>query len=121
MSVLNLGFYFQKKEVYIGKWTMEALGMPEYLQIFVNEKDKCLFLKGCEKDLDAAAIKINYKKREGVQYYHFISTKFLRWMAELLGMRMNSESISFSGQFVDGEDMVYFDLMKYRIVQPVST
>ena len=50
---LILAFYFRDKRINIGKKTMEAIGMPDYVHLLLDRREKWLFVKGCEKDNDA--------------------------------------------------------------------
>ena len=87
MTGLLIGFYFREKSVYIGINTMEAIGMPKYVHCYVNEDDKCIFLEGCEKDLDAARVRCQRNRVTGYLYYTFSAPGFLKWMAENIVMR----------------------------------
>ena len=116
MSGLKLGFYFRERQVYVGLRTMESLGMPEYVRLYVNEDEKCIFIGSCGKELDCARITQSRSKLTGNLYYTFSAPKFLEWMADIMGLPTFSESVSLSGHFVEDENLVYFDLTDYDVI-----
>ena len=116
MTGLLIGFYFREKTVYIGINTMEAIGMPKYVHCYVNEDDKCIFLEGCEKDLDAAKVRCQRNRVTGNLYYTLSAPGFLKWMADIMGIKPDSESVRMSGRYIEGENIVCYDLTDYDVI-----
>ena len=111
-----MSFYFRADRINIGKATMEALGMPGFVHLLVDRKEKWFFIKGCEKDRDA--FDVYFKAGEGKDSVHYyINEKpLLKWLANEMGIDGSSQSVRFSGKYLEEEEAAYFDLKDYTVI-----
>ena len=115
MSGMKLAFYFRYNKIYIGKKTMAALGMPQYVHLLVDRKEKWLFVKACKRDKDA--FNVYYSPVDGDEIRYTINEKpLLLWFSRIIGLDKDSQSIRFEGNFMEEENAVFFDMNKYTFI-----
>jgi len=112
--------YFRRSTIHIRKKTLSDIGYPEYIHLLINEKEKQMFIQQCERDRDA--FRINYVlNRDGINKRFYISDKpFLQYLALLIGIPKDSESLFFAGTLLEDGKTVFVDLTKHQIIPYVN-
>lgn len=112
----GITIYFRRSTIHIRKKTLLDIGYPEYIHLLLNEKEKQMFIQRCERDRDA--FKINYvMDRDGINKRFYISDKpFLKYLALLIGISKDSESLLYAGTLLEDGKTVFVDLMKYQVI-----
>ena len=113
---LILAFYFRDKRINIGKKTMEAIGMPDYVHLLLDRREKWLFVKGCEKDNDAFNVYYTTGENSDILRYYINGKALLEKLAVMIGAEKESESIRFNGRYIEEDDAVFFNLNEYTVI-----
>ena len=113
---LKLAFYFRYNRIYIGKKTMQVLGMPDYVHLLINEKEKWLFIKSCEKDKNAFNVYFTCGEDSDNMQYLINEKPLLKWLARIMGVEGMADTVQFSGLYIPDDEAVFFNMKRYSVM-----
>lgn len=111
MNDSGITLLFRNERIYFAKSALINIGKPEYIHLLINEKDKQLFIQGCEKDKDSFVIGYGYKS------WCVYSKLLLKYLAHVVGVPFPSDTLNFSGTVLEDKKTVFVDLKKYTVVE----
>lgn len=114
MSETGVSFYFRVDRIRMRYQTIIDLGRPQYVHFRVDERRKWMFIQACERDQNAFTL---FYKDEGRihESKNFINAKrFLTYLANVVGVPRDSESLFFPGVLIPEMQAVFIDLRNYE-------
>ena len=117
---LKLSFYFRHNRINIGKRTMEAIGMPDYIHLLVSRKKKYLFIKPCKKDKEAFNVYFTHGEGNDDLQYRINEKPLLKWLGQLAGIESETDTVQFSGIYIPQDNAVCFNLREYSVISHES-
>ena len=107
---------FYDDRIHIWKQTIEYLEKPHYLKLYVNEKNKWLFLQISEKR-DCNTFKVYYTKDKDLMVRcHIMAKKLMKYFASAIGVPYPSDSLKFIGRYMEEENALFFNLTEYEVI-----
>lgn len=116
MTNRGLAIYFHDERIRIFNKTIEDLGNPKYIHIYIKEKEKQLFIRRSDTR-DNDTFRINYSKLDGEWRYRISSRQFVEYLAGVIGVPFPSESLWFDGVLLQDGQTVFVDLAQYHVVE----
>lgn len=100
---------YQKGTVRISLNILQALGEPKYIALMINQNDRTIAYIGSSRN-DRAALKVRYDNVSTLKAGKVVcSVKFVRKVFRLEGWDSNFR-YRMSGKYIDGANIVYFNL-----------
>ena len=90
MTNRGLAIYFHDERIRIFNKTIEDLGYPKYIHIFIKEKEKQLFIRRSDTR-DNDTFKISYSKLDGEWRYRINLRQFVNYLAGVIGVPFPSD------------------------------
>ncbi len=112
----GLAIYFHDERIRIFNKTIEDLGYPKYIHLFINEADKQLFIRSSVKR-DNDTFRVSYTELGNERRYRISSKWFVKYLASVIGVPFPSESLWFEGNLLQDGETVLIDLSKYHITE----
>ena len=134
----GISAYFNQDKIRIRFRTLEDLNYPEYIHFLIDEKKKHMFIEKCKRDLDA--FRIDYRNRKSVkngnggndsvqsetedgcrrriheQSVYLHEKRFLDYLARVIGVPRNSQSLRFNGK-LQKDGRIFIDLNEYTVIK----
>ncbi len=111
-ELTGISIYFYDGRIRFHKGSMQDLGQPPYIHLFLNKEDKKLLIRGSEVR-DNNAFKVSYRKTNGEWRYQINCLQFVKHLAGIIGVEYPSESLLFDGVLLNDKKTVLVDLSKY--------
>lgn len=114
----GITLYFRDNRIHIRRKTIWDLENPSYVHLYINEKEKQMFIQSCDRDKDA--FRVYYSKKEqddtesAVRFY-INAKRLLEYLAKVIGVS-GRESLWYSGELLEDEKTVYINLVDYRVI-----
>jgi len=116
MTNRGMAIYFHDERIRIFNKTIEDLGYPKYIHLFINETKKQLFIRRADSR-DNDTFKVSYSKTGGEWRYRISSKWFVRYLADVIGVPFPSESLWFEGTLLPDGITVAIDLNQYHVTE----
>lgn len=103
---ISLNYKHGKVRVY--KKVIHALGTPKFIQFLIMPEDKLLFIVGLDhREHDSFPVVLSEDIKHGGMVLH--GQRFVRKMSEIGGWPLEGSHV-IGGRFIDGSNMIEFDL-----------
>jgi hypothetical protein len=117
MSNRGLAIYFYDERIRIAEKTFEDLRYPRYIHLFINEKEKQLYIRAAEMR-DNDTFRVSVSKRGGEYRYRISSKRFVKYLAAVVGVPFPSDSLWFEeGTLLPDGKTVRIDLTHYNVTE----
>ena len=117
MTNRGLAIYFYDERIRIAEKTFEDLNYPRYIHLFINEKEKQLFIRAAETR-DNDTFRVSISKRGGEYRYRINSKSFVKYLATIIGVPFPSDSLWFKeGTLLPDGKTVRIDLSHYNVTE----
>lgn len=117
MTNRGLAIYFYDERIRIAEKTFEDLRYPRYIHLFINEKEKQLYIRAAEAR-DNDTFRVSVTKRGGEYRYRISSKRFVKYLAAVVGVPFPSDSLWFEeGILLPDGKTVRIDLSHYNVTE----
>lgn len=106
MSITDNGITFSKNAVV-------KMGKPNYVLLLINEADKQLAIKTCEKEEESA---IQFAKSAKVINVRWNNKDFLNTLSRLMDWNLKEKGYRILGEWYDNEQAMLFELEKAILI-----
>ena len=113
----RISFLFKADRINIWRETVENLGMPQYIHLLINEKEKKMFIQTCERDKDAFRLYYTRGKTGNKAHLHVNAKRLMKYLAVLCETDYNGPSIRFDGVLLEDGHTIYYNLLEYEIIE----
>ncbi|MCD8235230.1 MAG: hypothetical protein LUD00_00955 [Prevotellaceae bacterium] len=113
----RISFLFNSDRINIWRETVENLGMPQYIHLLINEKEKKMFIQTCDHDKDAFRLYYTRGKTGRKAQFHVIAKQLMKYLAGLCGADYYGPSIRFDGVLLEDGHTIYYNLLEYEIIE----
>lgn len=110
---IGMSLYFQKNCIRFRNGAISELGNPEYIHLFIDSRDKIMYIQSCNKDKNA--FKLYYREDKGEEKFYLYAKILMQYLATVIGVAPDSVSLRFSGVMLD-EQTVMIALDEYEEV-----
>ena len=104
ISVTSSGVGFSKQ-------TLSMLGYAHYVQMFINNVDKQLGIKPCNKE-DVGALRFVTENRDRIDSLRWNNPTFKENIKSLVDPELANENFTCEGEFIKEENALLFDFKK---------
>lgn len=112
MSAENgMSVYFRSNRIRFRNKAIDDLGKPEYIHLFIDSRDKIMYIQSCERDKDA--FKLYYRKDSNEENFYIAAKILMQYLARVIGVEEDSPSLRFDGILLD-ENTVMIALDEYE-------
>lgn len=114
----GITLYFRHDTILVRSKTIQELKYPKYIHLLVNEKKKYLFIQNCELDRDAFKVDYlrQYKDRKNQIRYRIFAKPLLRYLAKVINVSFDSDSLWFAGALMDDGKTIFVNLKEYQVI-----
>lgn len=106
MSITDNGITFSKNAVV-------KMGRPNYVVLLMNDDDKQIAIKVCDKEEESA---IQFAKSVKVINVRWNNKDFLNTLSKLMSWDLKEEGYRVLGEWYDNEQAMLFDLTKATVI-----
>ena len=114
MTNRGMAIYFHDERIRIFNKTIEDLGCPKYIHLFINEENGQLFIRRAEKR-DNDTFRVTITKHRDSSRYRINSKSFVKYLAHVIGVAFPSDSLWFEGRLLDDGMTVLINLRDFHI------
>ena len=109
----GVSLYFYNERIRIWKSVIAAIGNPKYVRLYINEKEKALYIQACRaRDNDTFPIHSNGM----VERYEIVAKSLVKYLASVIGVSFPSDSLTFDIYMLEDGRTVYVDLTNYSVI-----
>ena len=111
----GISIYFYDERIRFRKGTVDEIGNPTYIHLYINEKKKQMFIQACE-ERDNDAFEITTEKNGGEWRLQIIAKAFVKYLATLIGVPFPSDSLYFPSIPMGDDKTILIDLKDYQVI-----
>ena len=110
---IGISLYFRRDRIRFRNRTISELGNPKYVHLFIDSKEKLLYIQSCDRDKDA--FKLFYRQEKRDEEFYIYAKILMQYLASVVGVAPDSVSLRFGGVMLD-EQTVMIALDEYEEV-----
>ena len=110
---IGVSLYFRKDCIRFRNRTISELGNPKYVHLFIDSREKLLYIQSCDRDKDA--FKLFYRQEKRDEEFYIYAKILMQYLASVIGVARDSVSLRFGGVMLD-EQTVMIALDEYEEV-----
>lgn len=108
---IGMSLYFRKNCIRFRNGAISELGNPKFIHLFIDSRDKIMYIRFCNKDKNA--FKLYYREGKGEEKFYLYAKILMQYLATVIGVAPDSVSLRFSGVMLD-EQTVMIALDEYE-------
>lgn len=111
---VGMSIYFRANRIRFRNKLIQELGNPTYIHLFIDGKDKIMYVQTCDRDKDA--FKMYYREDSNSENFYINAKVLMQYLAKVIGVPKDSVSLRFEGILLD-EHTIMIALDEYEPIK----